>query len=452
MKIRSMLAAACACLIASGSILSFTTALPAQADAFDLGDFDGNDSIDVDDAVSVLTFYAKKAAGVAVEDLSDEQLYAADIDADGSISVQDAVYILTYYAQTSAGLEPSWADILPEVPYVAPAWQTAYYDLLLSGEIPDSYGDTTYSLIYIDQDDNPELLVNAYSGGKLYTYKDDTGCSLVHSWSSGRNQAFSGYEENSGYFYTYSSGGALIGSLEKQELVGNSFVLRDRISMNNGTYQHNGVSCTKSQYNSIQKSYTNSYSSYDTYDFLNFMDFLWDLRTPDFNQLKTALESYRPVYAMEVADYNGDGKEEAFVVLGEKNSSSKAVQGIYYIYSNGWIEPARTNFSVDLFSNANYVEYDGKGFFACDVSGGGSGWVTYLYDVRGGWYHELNLSGSLQSFFKKDDTCYTTFQSTPLREGRHKYSWYYELNLSGSLQNFFKKDDTCYTTFQSTPL
>ena len=408
MKIRSMLAAACACQIASGSILSFTTALPAQADAFDLGDFDGNDSIDVDDAVSVLTFYAKKAAGVAVEDLSDEQLYAADIDADGSISVQDAVYILTYYAQTSAGLEPSWADILPEVPYVAPAWQTAYYDLLLSGEIPDSYGDTTYSLIYIDQDDNPELLVNAYSGGKLYTYKDDTGCSLVHSWSSGRNQAFSGYEENSGYFYTYSSGGALIGSLEKQELVGNSFVLRDRISMNNGTYQHNGVSCTKSQYNSIQKSYTNSYSSYDTYDFLNFMDFLWDLRTPDFNQLKTALESYRPVYAMEVADYNGDGKEEAFVVLGEKNSSSKAVQGIYYIYSNGWIEPARTNFSVDLFSNANYVEYDGKGFFACDVSGGGSGWVTYLFSVQDDWYYELNLSGSLQSFFKKDDTCYTT--------------------------------------------
>ena len=407
MKIRSMLAAACACLITSGSILSFTTAFPAQADAFDFGDFDGNDSIDVDDAVSVLTFYAKKAAGVAVEDLSDEQLYAADIDADGSITVQDAVYILTYYAQTSAGLEPSWADILPEV-YGIPAWQTAYYDLLLSGEIPDSYGDTTYSLIYIDQDDNPELLVNAYSGGKLYTYKEDTGCSLVHSWSSGRNQAFSGYEGNSGYFYTYSSGGALIGSLEKQELVGNSFVLRDCISMNNGTYQHNGVSCTKSQYNSIQKSYTNSYSSYDTYDFLNFMDFLWDLRTPDFNQLKTALESYRPVYTMEVADYDGDGKEEAFVVLGDKNSSSKTVQGIYYIDSDGYISEVRTDFSVDLFSNANYVEYDGKGFFSCDVSGGGSGWVTYLFDVRDGWWNELNLSGSLQSFFKKDDTCYTT--------------------------------------------
>ena len=407
MKIRSMLTAACACLITSGSVLPFTTALPAQA-AFDLGDFDGNDSIDVDDAVSVLTFYAKAAAGVAVDDLSDEQFNAADIDTDGSISVQDAVYILTYYAQTSAGLEPSWADILPEVPYVAPAWQTAYYDLLLSGALPDESGNATYALIYIDQDDIPELLMDSYAGGKLYTYKEDTGCSLVHSWSSGRNQAFSGYEENSGYFYTYSSGGALIGSLEKQELVGNSFVLRDRISMDNGTYQHNGVSCTKSQYNSIQKSYTNNCSSYDAYDFLNFMDSLWDLRTPDFNQLKTALESYRPVYAMETADYDGDEKEEAFVVLGEKNSSSKAVQGIYYIYSNGWIEPARTDFSVDLFSNANYVEYDGKGFFACDVSGGGSGWVTYLFSVQDGWCQELNLSGSLQSFFKKDDTCYTT--------------------------------------------
>ncbi len=407
MKIRSMLAAACACLIASGSILSFTTALPAQADAFDLGDFDGNDSIDVDDAVSVLTFYAKKAAGVAVEDLNSDQLYAADIDGDGSVTVQDAVYILTYYAQTSAGLEPSWADILPEV-YGASAWQTAYYDLLLSGALSDESGNATYSLIYIDQDDIPELLMDSYAGGKLYTYKEDTGCSLVHSWASARSSGFCGYAEGTGYFYTFSSASAFIGSMGKQELVGDSFVLRDRISVDNGNYQHNGVSCTKSQYNSIQKSYTDSYSSYDAYDFLNFMDLLWDGRTPDFNQLKTTLESYRPVYAMKVADYDGDGKEEAFVVLGDKNSSSKTVQGIYYITSYGYISEVRTDFSVDLFSNANYVEYDGKGFFACDVSGGGSGWVTYLFSVQDDWYHELNLSGSLQSFFKKDDTCYTT--------------------------------------------
>lgn len=407
MKIRSMLAAACACLIASGSILSFTTVLPAQAAAFDLGDFDGNDSIDVDDAVSVLTFYAKAAAGVAVDDLSDEQFNAADIDANGSITVQDAVYILTYYAQTSAGLKPSWIDILPEV-YGIPAWQTAYYDLLLSGAIPDNIGNATYSLIYIDQDDIPELLMDSYAGGKLYTYKDDTGCSLVHSWTSGRSNGFCGYTQGTGYFYTFSSSGALSGSTKKQELVGNSFVLRDSISMDNGTYQHNGVSCTKSQYNSIEKSYKNSYTDYYKCSFLEFMSDISDGRTADFNQLKTALESYRPVYAMEVADYNGDGKEEAFVVLGDKNSSSKTVQGIYYISSDGYISEARTDFSVDLFSNANYVEYDGKGFFACDVSGGGSGWVTYLFSVQDSGWYELNLSGSLQSFFKKDDTCYTT--------------------------------------------
>ena len=408
MKICSMLAAACTCLITSGSILSFTAALPAQADAFDFGDFDGNDSVDVDDAVSVLTFYAKKAAGVAVDDLSGEQFNAADIDTDGSITVQDAVYILTYYAQTSAGLEPSWADILPEVPYVAPAWQTAYYDLLLSGAIPDESGNATYSLIYIDQDDIPELLVDSYAGGKLYTYKEDTGCSLVHSWTSGRSNGFCGYAEGTGYFYTFSSSGALSGSTKKQELVGNSFVLRDSISMDNGTYQHNGVSCTKSQYNSIEKSYKNSYTDYYKCSFLEFMSYISDGITPDFDKLKSGLEFYYSVYAMKAADYEGDGKEEAFVVLGDKNFSSKTVQGIYFIHSNGYMSEVRTKFSVDLFSNANYVEYDGKGFFACDVSGGGSGWVTYLFSVQDGWCQELNLSGSLQSFFKKDDTCYTT--------------------------------------------
>lgn len=406
MKICSMLAAACACLITSGSVLPFTTALPAQA-AFDLGDFDGNDSIDVDDAVSVLTFYAKTAAGVAVEDLNSDQLYAADIDWDGSVTVQDAVYILTYYAQTSAGLEPSWADILPEV-YGASAWQIAYYDLLLSGALSDESGNATYALIYIDQDDIPELLMDSYAGGKLYTYKEDTGCSLVHSWASARSSGFCGYTEGTGYFYTFSSSGALSGSTKKQELVGNSFVLRDSISMDNGTYQHNGVSCTKSQYNSIEKSYTDSYSNYYKLNFLEFMSYISDGITPDFDKLKSGLEFYYSVYAMKAADYEGDGKEEAFVVLGGKNSSSKTVQGIYYITSYGYISEVRTDFSVDLFSNANYVEYDGKGFFACDVSGGGSGWVTYLFDVRDDWWNELNLSGSLQSFFKKDDTCYTT--------------------------------------------
>ena len=376
MKIRSMLAAACACLIASGSILSFTTALPAQADAFDFGDFDGNDSVDVDDAVSVLTFYAKAAAGVAVDDLSDERFNAADIDTDGSITVQDAVYILTYYAQTSAGLEPSWADILPEV-YGAPAWQTAYYDLLLSGAIPDVSGNATYALIYIDQDDIPELLMDSYAGGKLYTYKEDTGCSLVHSWASARSSGFRGYAEGTGYFYTFSLACASIGSMGKQELVGDSFVLRDSISMDNGTYQHNGVSCTKSQYNSIEKSYTDSYSNYYKLNFLEFMSYISDGITPDFDKLKSGLEFYYSVYAMKAADYEGDGKEESFVVLGDKNSSSKTVQSIYFIHSNGYMSEVRTKFSVDLFSNANYVEYDGKGFFACDVSGGGSGWVTY---------------------------------------------------------------------------
>ena len=84
---------------------------------------------------------------------------------------------------------------------------------------------------------------------------------------------------------------------------------------------------------------------------------------------------------MKAADYEGDGKEEAFVVLGDKNSSSKTVQSIYFIHSNGYMSEVRTKFSVDLFSNANYVEYDGKGFFACDVLDGSL--ISLVYKMVG---------------------------------------------------------------------
>ena len=72
--------------------------------AFKLGDVDGNGMIEVADAVLVLTYYAKSAAGIAVT--IDSRL--ADVNGDSIVDVADAVGILTYYAKQAAGLPPTF--------------------------------------------------------------------------------------------------------------------------------------------------------------------------------------------------------------------------------------------------------------------------------------------------------------------------------------------------------
>lgn len=82
------------------SVLTTTTTAPA----FKLGDVDGNGMIEVADAVLVLTYYAKSAAGIAVK--IDSRL--ADVNGDSIVDVADAVGILTYYAKQAAGLPPTF--------------------------------------------------------------------------------------------------------------------------------------------------------------------------------------------------------------------------------------------------------------------------------------------------------------------------------------------------------
>ena len=66
------------------------------------GDVDDNGKIDVADAVSILTAYAKSCSNQPGS-LSDRQKIAADYNQDGKIEVGDAVQVLTYYAKLAAG-------------------------------------------------------------------------------------------------------------------------------------------------------------------------------------------------------------------------------------------------------------------------------------------------------------------------------------------------------------
>lgn len=81
--------------------------------AVSYGDIDGDGTVSVEDAVSVLTYYAQQSAGLEAKltqavDTEESAFLAADVDGDGQITVEDAVAILTYYAKKSAGLDAAW--------------------------------------------------------------------------------------------------------------------------------------------------------------------------------------------------------------------------------------------------------------------------------------------------------------------------------------------------------
>ena len=94
------------------------------------GDTDLSGLVDVPDAVAVLTYTAKIAAGQEGivfnedENLNKFAFFRADVDTeskagknDGNklMTTEDAVYILTYTAKTAAGQEPTWPDVIPSL-------------------------------------------------------------------------------------------------------------------------------------------------------------------------------------------------------------------------------------------------------------------------------------------------------------------------------------------------
>ena len=71
-------------------------------------DVDGDGIVDVQDAVELLTYYARKAANLpaSFSHLDDQEaaLQLADVNQDGTVDAADAVEILTYYTKQAAGL------------------------------------------------------------------------------------------------------------------------------------------------------------------------------------------------------------------------------------------------------------------------------------------------------------------------------------------------------------
>lgn len=87
--------------------VSFEELAAGATPIIQLGDADEDGIIAVEDAVAILTAYARTSAALE-SNFTASQKRLSDVDFDGSISVEDAVAVLTYYAKKSAGLDASF--------------------------------------------------------------------------------------------------------------------------------------------------------------------------------------------------------------------------------------------------------------------------------------------------------------------------------------------------------
>ena len=96
-------------LTANGYLNDYTFTVTVPEKTIEKGDVNGDQTISVNDAVVLLTYYAKKAAGQdASQDETFQNILVGDINGDGTIAVDDAVAILTYYAKKAAGQDAIW--------------------------------------------------------------------------------------------------------------------------------------------------------------------------------------------------------------------------------------------------------------------------------------------------------------------------------------------------------
>ncbi|MDO4156056.1 MAG: cellulose-binding protein CttA-related protein, partial [Oscillospiraceae bacterium] len=95
------------------------------------GDTNLSGLVQVEDAVIMLSYYARASADLSPKFVEDDELlnkfvyFLSDIDTEAktgenvagvnTISVEDAVSNLAYYAQQSAALDPKWPDVVPSL-------------------------------------------------------------------------------------------------------------------------------------------------------------------------------------------------------------------------------------------------------------------------------------------------------------------------------------------------
>lgn len=133
------------------------------------------------------------------------------------------------------------------------------------------------------------------------------------------------------------------------------------------------------------------------------------------------------VCVLERHDYDGDGANEAFVVLGENDEYGGYLpHQIWFISSEGKTEMMRDDFKgLALYTeNDNfYMEYpaENKVFFYGDCGGYGSGWTTFLFSVNDGKPYELDISMNTEGFYQDKDKPGEFYTLTDNFDNGHAY-------------------------------
>ena len=153
------------------------------------------------------------------------------------------------------------------------------------------------------------------------------------------------------------------------------------------------------------------------------------------SELKAIAQTKGNVSAWEYADYDGNGKSEAFAVI---TDTQQTILKTIFISYDGYVTTVESNLGLSLYTSddGNVRFKDGKGFFWADMGAYGSSWKTILYSVKSGQPYKLQLSSKIQGFYEENNKIYTYENELP-SSGGHSYTKI-ELVYNAKTQEFSK--------------
>lgn len=150
-------------------------------------------------------------------------------------------------------------------------WQKAYVSEIdnFVKDLDINNTDCKYSLIYIDDDEIPEMYIldTKYERSKIYTYFNEK-CSMISESGSMRANSLNGYIEKSGKFITYDSGGVYYWGYVVNQLSNGNISESEQLFYEDGVYYCNDDEISEGDYNKKLESYTSQYTeiTYFTYN------------------------------------------------------------------------------------------------------------------------------------------------------------------------------------------